>query len=201
MLDLNGDREFNLYGPHYTERFYVGKYLKTGKQFYDLGVAPDGGSLTLSESTAPLGVIQTPHKGPFTVLLGGENGLLVLDSKDYTLEAPCGKYSLYRADFGEQDSNRGNAWKLSGSIGANAPAIEVSSDATAELVFGPPLRVKLKQSQPKASKSRTFEIMITGQAGERYRVSKGRNDGPAPKMKVVKEGSSEEPAVYNFSYG
>ena len=89
IIDLNGDGKFdkNIYDT--PELYHIGKYISFDSKCYEMSIAPDGRSITVTEADAPLGYISTGHD-EFSVELLGENGALKLAGGSRKTKVPAG---------------------------------------------------------------------------------------------------------------
>jgi len=203
LIDLNDDGRLDSYGLLYKEVFTTGKYLSLGGKCYDLKVAVDGASFSLDATKAPMGRIKTGHKQPFRLVLFGEGSRLSVKSTSGELTVPCGKYQFVSADFFESEAameKSGLSLQGQASEKKDLPAILVVADKPAELTFGPPLTSQVTESSGGGAEH-TFNLSLTGQMGEAYRVSDRMGGGGGAKLQVRLEGSKDEAKSFDFAYG
>ena len=199
VIDLNGDGKFDKSFYDTPELYHVGKYISFGSKCYEMSIAPDGRSITVTETDAPLGYISTGH-GQFSVELLGEHGALKLAGGTRRTKVPAGAYRFAGCSF-EQEDESGAPWRIVGQGDWSQATVDVASGKNTSLEFGPPLTAEISASRN--GNQFSFGLQVKGQGGEVFSPSNFQKNGaPAPVPHLeIRDDKGIVIAKAQFAYG
>ena len=199
VIDLDADGELEKGSRDTPELFHLGKYISLGSICYEVEVAQNGRSITVRETTAPLGGIKSAHE-QFSAELLGSDGALKLTGASRKAMAPAGTYQLSSCSFEGQD-DAGASWSIVGKGDWAQAPIEVAQGTSTSLEFGPPLIASVDASNN--GDNFTFKLNVKGQGGAVFSARDFQVDGeqaPAPRIEI-RDSRGETIAKGKFEYG
>jgi hypothetical protein len=197
LLDRNGDGRLD--GSYQSEESQpLGRYVQVAGRYWRLDVAADGSAVTVAPLDRPLGTVRS-DVADYTLLLGSQEGVLQVRSKDGSARVPAGKYRLLRCNY--RVTHSGQCWQFSASARGGGSAIEVPAEATVKVPFGPPFVPKVQAAEAGADLG--LSLVLRGAGGEVYdNVYRGGNyqRPPVPRARIL-DARDRELALLDFHYG
>jgi hypothetical protein len=176
-IDQNRNNRYDHVRWGYWEIQPVTPRCLVGENAFDVDVAPDGSSLTLTPAEIEYGSIQAPMPGA-ELLLVGEYGFMHLGGRTGAWRVPVGHYACWAAIVQRRDPH-GNVWTLRNvETGKALFDVEARPDDLTDLAVGGALQPV--ESAAASPGSRTANARRTGAKTDRTsagRLSSGRLSG------------------------
>jgi hypothetical protein len=178
-IDLNRNGWLEPPGTDASETFDLLPALHVRNAYYSVQVAPDGSSITLTDTKPNFGTLDTGC-ADLGLALVGEHGLHKLSGSGGKWQIPAGWHAATGATLNRSDG-AGTPWSLHGvSSWGRLARFDIRTGETLSLRAGPPLTVKVHASGLQPNGMIHFALALVGQAGEDYNAAARKGGVPQP---------------------
>jgi len=196
-IDMDRNGTFDVADRASGEIMGLPKMVCIQKAYYEMKIAPDGSSVTVSKAQPKFGTLDALAGASPT--FWSENGVYKLSGSKGGWQLPVGTYMLAGLDF--QKSDRMGTWSMhaGGSAGAT---FAVAEGNTATLNVGPPFKSRIDVANYR-DQVLIGLVGLVGRGGEAYPITSVKKSGanaPLPKLKILDE-SGKVLATGAFEYG
>ena len=176
----------------------TGNFIQVDEKLYRLEVARDGTSISLASARAVnYGTVRVPNEIT-ELVVGGENGLLEVKTKNGVARLPVGKYRVYQWVLERKDQT-GDTWSAKGWSKGNPEVFEVSKGSTAKLSLGEPLLSSVDIRNP-ANNEDVIVYGLRGTSGELVQLNRNGVALRAPGIHIQNADGSYD-RIFTYSYG
>ena len=185
FIDLNDDGSLkDDKGEDLQAGFPYAKYTQIRGRWYSIVARADGGSVTISTATPPLGLVKAPPMVASAVLRSKSQSCFPRFASG-AAQGVAGTYQVQGIRLTAKDGS-GRDWQTTGSFPKDAyPQVTIRENQTTRLnVGGPPFRIEPGISAKADGASLEITLQILGSAGEVYNWPAGNPSAVKPGIQV-----------------